>query len=165
MHSYIKEHLEEYLAGDLSLPRRTEFEALLEKDSKARELVESFSGGADLFEAIRVDEDELLSPDPSFYARVSREIEEENETPFWLVFFQPRMIRQLAFASLMWLLMLGSVAVMTDDRSSETTQLADMVLREQTPDQYYVRLGPNLEQNRDSMLTAMVVSYEQETTD
>ena len=165
MHSYIKENLEEYLAGDLSVPRRAEFEAILERDPKALELVESFAEGSELFDAIRVDEDELLAPDPSFYARVSREIEEENETPFWLVFFQPRMVRQLAFASLMWLLMLGSVAVMTDDRGAQTTQLADMVLREQPPDQYYVRLGPNLDQNRDSMLTAMVVSHGEETTE
>jgi len=165
MHSYITENLEDYLAGNLSLPRRAEFEAILEKDPTARELVESFSVGAELFEAIRVDDDELLTPDPSFYARVSQQIEKEDETPFWLVFFQPRMVRQLAFASLMWILMLGSVAVMTDDRSSQTTQLADMVLREQPPDQYYVRLGPNLEQNRDSMLTAMITEREEESTD
>ena len=53
--------------------------------------------------------------------------------------------------------MLGSVAVFRDDSTARSTRLADMILDQQPPtEQFYVRMGPDLEQNRASMLAVMM---------
>ena len=157
MDSFLTEHLEDFLGGRLTERKRLEFEARLERDPAAAKEVALHRRTADLFAALRLDEDDPIEPAPGFYARVNQAIEEEKEVPFWMVFLQPFMVRRLAFASLMWLLMLGSVTVLNDNRTERNTHLAEIILNEQPPtEHYFVRLGTDLERNRATMLSVMM---------
>lgn len=160
MDPFLQDRLEEYLSGELAGPELAEFEARLERDSGSAAEIVQFTETCALFDAIRVDPSEMIAPAPGFYARVNRLIESERETPFWEVFLQPFMLRRLAFAALMWMFVLGSATLVTDTTTRSNTQLADLILSEQPPANYHVRMGADIDQNRDSMLAVMMTPGE-----
>lgn len=160
MDPFLEDRMEDYLAGRLSGADRERFETLLAEDSDAGGIVEGFRDTSALFEAITVPEDEMPTLDAAFYARLRQKIDREEEIPFWAALLEPFMVKRVAFAALMWLFALGSLTLMSDQSQQRNTELADMILSAQPPAQYNVRMGPNLEQNRDSMLTVMMASAE-----
>lgn len=160
MDPFLKDRIEEYLSGDLTGEDLAAFEAALERDSNGAAEIAAMLESHSLFEAIRVDAEEAPVLAPGFYARVSRAIEEEKRTPFWEVFLQPFMLRRLAFAALMWMFMLGSAALFTDTTTRTNTALADLILSEQPPANYHVRMGPDIDRNRASMLAVMMTPGE-----
>ena len=107
-----------------------------------------------------MDSEEDVEPAPGFYCRVMQRVEQERAESFWSFLLQPTVVRRFAFAAMMWLLVLGSVAVFHDDTTQQTVQLADSILRQETPDQYQVRMGYDIDENRDSMLSVLVASAE-----
>ncbi len=158
MDSFLQERLEDYLAGRLNEQDLAEFERRLAADSTADEEITAFRATADLFAELKVDTSEDMEPAPGFYYRVMEQVEAEQAESVWSLFLQPFVMRRFAFAALMWLLMLGSVAVLHDDTTAQSVQLADSILKQQPPEQIYVRLGPDLQQNRDSMLAVLIAS-------
>lgn len=158
MDSFLQERLEDYLAGRLNEQDLAEFERRLAADSAADEEITAFRATADLFAEFKVDTSEDMEPAPGFYYRVMEQVEAEQGESVWSLFLQPFVMRRFAFAALMWLLMLGSVAVLHDDTTAQSVQLADSILKQQPPEQIYVRLGPDLQQNRDSMLAVLIAS-------
>lgn len=160
MDPFLQDRMEDYLAGRLSGADQERFEALLAKDSDAGGIVEGFRDTSALFEAIIPAPHEVPQLDPAFYARLRQTIEKEDEIPFWAALLEPFMMKRVAFAALMWLFALGSLTILTDQTPQRNTELADMILNAQPPAQYNVRMGPDLEQNRDSMLTVMMASAE-----
>ena len=158
MDSFLQERLEDYLAGRLNEQDLAEFERRLAADSAADEEITAFRATADLFAELKVDTSEDMEPAPGFYYRVMEQVEAEQGESVWSLFVQPFVMRRFAFAALMWLLMLGSVAVLHDDTTAQSVQLADSILKQQPPEQIYVRLGPDLQQNRDSMLAVLIAS-------
>jgi anti-sigma factor RsiW len=158
MDSFLQERLEDYLAGRLNEQDLAEFERRLAADSAADEEITAFRATADLFAEFKVDTSEDLEPAPGFYYRVMEQVEAEQGESVWSLFLQPVVMRRFAFAALMWLLMLGSVAVLHDDTTEQSVQLADSILKQQPPEQIYVRLGSDLQQNRDSMLAVLIAS-------
>ena len=161
MDSYLRDRLEEYLSGDLAGEDLAGFEARLERDADSADELAALTESRALFEAIRVDSEQAGAvPDPGFYARVNQLIEAEKETPFWEVFLQPFMLRRLAFAAMMWMFLLGSAALFTDDTTHQNTELADLILSEQPPANYHVRMGADIDQNRASMLAVMMTPGE-----
>ena len=155
MDSFLQEHLEDYLDGRLRGQDLAEFERRLTEDSEATAEMTLFQETAELFSSIRVDADEEVEPAPGFYYRVKERIEAERGESFWSFLLQPMMVRRFAFAAMMWMVLLGSVAAFHDDNTSQSVQLADSILKQQPPQQYDVRMGYNLEANRDSMLTML----------
>ena len=160
MDSFLQERLEDYLAGRLNEQDLAEFERRLAADSVKDEEITAFRATADLFAEFKVDTSEDMEPVPGFYYRVMERVEAEQGESLWSLFLQPFVMRRFAFAALMWLLMLGSVAVLHDDTTAQSVQLADSILKQQPPEQIYVRLGPDLQQNRDSMLAVLIASVE-----
>lgn len=158
MDSFFQERLEDYLGGRLGERETAEFEQRLEADATAFAEVSQFRETANLFALLKVDPSEDVEPAPGFYYRVMNRIEAERSEPFWSVLVQPFMVRRLAFAAMMWLLMLGSVAVFHDDTTAQSVQLADSILKQQAPEQYQVRMGHDLDMNRDSMLSFLIAS-------
>ncbi len=155
MDSFIQEHLEDYLDGRLNEQDLAEFERRLTADSEAVAQLALFQETSDLFNTFRVDPNEDMEPAPGFYYRVKERIDAERGESFWSFLLQPVMIRRFAFAAMMWMVMLGSVAVFHDDTTAQSVELADSILKQQPPQQYDVRMGYNLEANRDSMLTVL----------
>ena len=160
MDRFLKDRLEEYLSGELAGNELAEFEARLGRDETSAAELALFAENRQLFDSIRVSSSEMIAPSPGFYARVNQVIESEKETPFWEVFLQPFMVRRLAFAALMWMMVLGSAVVFTDQTTRANTELADLILSEQPPANYHVRMGPDIEQNRASMLALMMTPGE-----
>ena len=160
MDRFVKDRLEEYLSGELTGKELAELEARLERDADSAAELALLVESRTLFGSIRVEPSEMIAPAPGFYARVNELIESEKQTPFWEVFLQPFMLRRLAFAALMWMFVLGSAAVFTDNTTRANTELADLILSEQPPANYHVRMGADIEQNRASMLAVMMTPGE-----
>jgi len=162
MDRYIRERLEEYLAGDLGGHERADFERRLADDARAAKLLDELQNSAQLFDTLRLDESEEVELDGGFYARVNQRIEAERQVPFWPAFLQPAMVRKLAFGTLMWLFALGAVTFYSDAAGGVREQhLANHILAEQPPSEdYWVRMGSDLESNRRSMFAVMMASGE-----
>jgi anti-sigma factor RsiW len=157
MNRRLKNNLEAYLAGDLAGADLAKFEAELERDAAAAKLVAEMSATSALFEAIKIDEDAPVHLDAGFYARVQRSVDEQKQVPFWMVFLEPFMLKRLAFASLMWLFMLGSTAVFIDTTTQRNMELADLILSGHPPTPtFHVRMGADLAMNRGSMLASLM---------
>jgi anti-sigma factor RsiW len=161
MDSFLRDILEDYLSGNLSRARKQELESHLARHPEAAEQLEEFRRTSLLLAELRPPED-APRPEANLYARVLQCIEQQRDQPFWMFFLQPLFVRRLAFASLMWLALVGSYVVSFSNPSEKIGhQLAEAVLTEQAASDYYrVRLGNNLEQNRDSMLAVVMTSGE-----
>lgn len=159
MDDVMKENLEDHLSGMLAGERKREFDDYLAKHPKAASELAEIEESSALFGALELDEDEEVQahPAPGFYGRVMREVEEERSEPFWMVFLEPFLIRRLAFASLMWLALLGSYIVVAQSPDTADPQVATRILT-QPPEHYQVRLGGDLDENRNSMLSVMLAS-------
>lgn len=160
MDAFLQDRLEDYLSGRLAGKDLVEFEARLERDAASASEVARLAETCSLFDAIRVDPSEMVAPAPGFYARVNQMVESEKQTPFLEVFLQPFMLRRLAFAALMWMFMLGSATIFTDTTTQRNNELADLILSQQPPENYHVRMGADIHQNRASMLAVMMTPGE-----
>jgi anti-sigma factor RsiW len=156
MDRFLQDRLEDYLSGALAGKELAEFESRLSRDAASAAEIAQFVETGKLFAAIRLDGGELAVPAPGFYARVNQLVESEKETPFWAVFLQPFMMRRLAFGALMWMFVLGSASLLTDTTTRTNHELADLILSEQPPANYHVRMGPDIDRNRASMLAVMM---------
>jgi anti-sigma factor RsiW len=159
MDSFLRDILEDYLSGTLSRDRKAQLEAHLARHPKAAEQLEEFRQTSLMLSELRAPQD-APGLEVGFYARVLQCIEQQRAEPFWTFFLQPLFMRRLAFGSLMWLAVVGAYVVSFSNPSEEISQrLAQSVLTEQSVSDYYrVRLGNNLEQNRDSMLAVVMTS-------
>ncbi len=160
MDDLMKENLEDHLAGMLAGERKAEFESYLAQHPKAAEELVRFEESADLLRELRPEEDDAMSLHPAagFYGRVMRQVEEESGVPFWMVFLEPFLLRRLAFASLMWLALLGSYIVASEAPDPGNPHVAEHILTRPPTPEYRVRLGSDLDENRDSMLSVMLAA-------
>ena len=160
MDAFLRDILEDYLSGNLSRTRKADLEAHLARHPESAEQLEQFRLTSSWLVELRAPEGEPQGPEPGFYARVLQRIDRDQVEPFWAFFLQPMFVRRLAFGSLVWLALVGSYVVSFSNPSEEIgRRLAEAVLTDQPASDYYrVRLGNNLEQNRDSMLAVVVAS-------
>ena len=160
MDELMKENLEDHLSGGIAGQRKKEFEDYLAKHPKAAEELAQMEECSALFAVLRPEGEEktLAQPAPGFYGRVLREVEQEREEPFWMVFLEPLLLRRLAFASLMWLALLGSYIVVAQGPDTRDPQVMARILTHPPAPEYQVRLGGDLDKNRNSMLNVLLVS-------
>ncbi len=157
MREFVRDQLEDYLSGTLPSAEQAKIEAYLKENPAQAEELGLFKESAELLKDLRLPEDEILEPEPAFYARVLQQIESEREIPFWAVFLQPAFGRRLAFGSLMWLALLGGYIVTFGGPAEEATQhIAQRLLTEPPSADYGLRLSADLERNRGSMLAGMI---------
>lgn len=160
MNGFLQENLEDYLSGRLSGERRKQFERCLEDDPRSAAKIAAMTDNALLFESLRLPEGELPPvPAPGFYARVRQQIDEERETPFWEVFLEPFILRRIAVAACVWLLAVGTVSFYNGSAGLRHERMAESILaKPPAVADYYVRLGSDLDMNRDTMLSAVLIS-------
>jgi anti-sigma factor RsiW len=156
MNEILRENLEALLDGDLTETERTRLEQHLNNDAAEREEFEAFRETSLLLRELRPSDGEEWEPDPGFYARVSRRIDRERTVPFWQVFLEPMIARRLAFAGLMWLLLLGTYTVAFNEVPLESSPHTVEAMLMSRPLEYNVRLGADLERNRNSMLAVVM---------
>lgn len=121
MHQPVKERLEDYLQGRRDGDSLVEFHTHLASCPECNAEVVQMNKMSKLFEEIRAPKE--AEPAPGFYARVLQRIDEQREVSIWAVFLEPVFGRRLLYASLMFVLLLGSV-IFTTER--EDTTLADL---------------------------------------
>ena len=154
MHDLVRENLEDYLAGTLDEAKKAEIDALLAANPQAAQELALYQESSLLFQELRVSTEEA-EQEPGFYARVMERVEQEQRVPFWAVFLQPLFARQLVFACLMCFALLGAyVAVFGSNQPSP--YIAESILTERPLPEYNVRLGADLDRNRESMLATLV---------
>jgi len=158
MDDVVRDNLEDYLAGTLSGRAQAELEAYLRENPEAARELELYSKTSGLFEELRLPEGEEWMPGPGFSARVLRQIEEQQAAaPFWTAVFEPVFARRLAFACLMWFLLLGAYLISSGQPGMRAdSHIAERILTEYPDERYQIRFGSDLRENRDSMLVALV---------
>ena len=157
MKVFVRDRLEDYLAGTLPAKKQAEFEDYLKQHPAEAEELALFEKCAELLTDLRLPESEILEPQPAFYAQVMQQVESEREIPFWAVFLQPAFGRRLAFGSLMWLALLGGYVVTFGGSAADATQhIAERLLTEPPSANYGLRLSADLERNRNSVLVDML---------
>ena len=160
MDKVMRENLEDYLSGVLAGRRKERFENHLSANPKAAEELAAYEETAALLRELKAPEEDGLpaQPAPGFYARVMRQVEAERSIPFWMAFIEPIFVRRLAFACLMWFFLLGAYATVFDGSGGGNVHIAEEMLMRPPAPEYNVRLGSDLEQNRDSMLSVLMTS-------
>src|ERR1700676_5168446 len=109
MHREIQDGLEDFLAGTADPNGQIRTETHLRECAECRQEVESMREMAELFSSLR--SPDLPLPDPAFYARVNKPIEEQQPAPFWAAALEPLFGKRLALAALLTLATLGTVLV------------------------------------------------------
>ena len=105
MDEFVKDHLEEYLAGSASAGVKAEMEARLGSDAPA---LESLSAG---IRTLRAPETPELTP--GFYARVMERIEAQRGSA-WYAVFESVFARRMAFASFALVVLLGGLLLLRE---------------------------------------------------
>ncbi len=155
MDQFLKDNLEAYLSGELDDDRKAEWNAYLAAHPAAARQVALYEETASMLRELRPPEDDW-SGAPGFYDRLAERIEEQHRIPFWSVFLQPPFGRRLAFASLMWLALLGGYFVTFTDPADSRKQVVETILIERESPMYEVRLSADLHENRRSMLATLI---------
>ena len=155
MDQFLKDNLETYLSGELHERQKAEWDAYLAAHPAAAQQVALHEETASMLRELRPPEDNG-SGAPGFYDRLMDRIEEQRRIPFWSVFLQPPFGRRLAFASLMWLALLGSYFVTFTDPADSQRHVAEAFLVEKPSSVFEVRLGTDLNANRSSMLATLI---------
>ncbi len=111
MHAVVMESLEEYLSGTLKPAELRDIEAHLSTCEMCRLEVDGMQQVSQLFGALKSQEE--LAPAPGFYARVMRQVGQQQAVPSFAGFFALDFAfgRRLVFASLLTLAVLGSYLV------------------------------------------------------
>jgi predicted anti-sigma-YlaC factor YlaD len=109
MHREIQDGLEDFLAGTTDPNGQIRIEMHLRECAECRQEVESMREMTELFSSLRSPDPPL--PEPGFYARVNKLIEEQQPEPFWAAALEPFFGKRLALAALLTLATLGTVLV------------------------------------------------------
>jgi hypothetical protein len=111
MHEPLKGRIEEYLQGDGHMP---DVEQHLEACESCRQELTLMSQQSELLRTLRTE----VEPSPGFYARVLSRIDSQTQTSVWSIFSDSLFAKRLSYASITFLLLLGTYFVST----AETNQ-------------------------------------------
>ena len=153
-------YLESFLAGELCTARRREFEARLGKDREDSATVAAMQEISGLFETLDLPDGAPMGPRPGFAANVMAAIRQESRPSLWDSLQQPLFLRRAAFAACGWLFVLASANVWQSNARAATDYDALAVLASPAARADYcgVRLGCDLDLNRNTMLAAVMVN-------
>ena len=156
MHTPLRENLEGYLSGHLAPGAREAVEAHLAGCADCREQWDALRRSAEDLRTLRPPQDLEWDLAPSFYARVIERVEQEREIPFWAMLLEPAFGRRVVFACLMLLALLGAYVAAFDPSDYPSRHRPEAVLAGRPGPLPAPRLGPNLDQNRGTVLVTLV---------
>lgn len=159
MDKRIIRNLEGFLSGELGAAANRDLKAHLQTQPRTKTEVDRMAEIAGLFDTLAVPE-EAAGPSPGFAARVTRRIEQQRASSFWDFLQQPVFLRRVAVASCGWLLLLLSASAYRSSALPPVDHSAQAILAAPAPSPAYcgVRLGCDLDRNRDTMLVAVMIS-------
>ena len=155
MKQFLRERLEDYLSGSLTAKQEVEMEAYLRDHPEEEAELARYGESSALFDDLRTPE--AVESAGDFYAHVMQRVEEQRAVPFWMFFLQPAFARRLVFGGLMWLGLLGGYVVTFDSIGDTSTVHVTGMLSEPPSPDFNVRLGSDIDQNRNSMLAVLMV--------
>ncbi len=156
MKQFVRERLEDYLSGTLAAKQEAAMEAYLLDHPEERAELALYGESSALFDNLRTPQ--AVEPAGDFYAHVMQRVEEQRAVPFWMFFLQPAFARRLAFGGLMWLTLLGGYVATFDSISDRPpVNIVDGIVNEPLSPEFKVRLGSDIQQNRNSMLAILMV--------
>ncbi len=180
MKQFLRDNLEDYLQDRLTDRDRAEFESYMATIPGDCDMVRKMQSISASFDAFDLPSDTNQRPSPGFYAGVMRQVAEQRGQPLWNFFLDPLVMRRIAYASCVWLLLLVAADFYQSSAQTATpyqpSRLTASYLRAGEPsgpedhlrmilcnspetDAYCnVRFGPDLETNRSLMLAAVMVS-------
>jgi anti-sigma factor RsiW len=160
MDKFVIRNLEGYLSGQLGEARTRDFEAQLAENPNQQETVTGMTELSGLFDTLALPDEETVGPAPGFPERVLRRIEEQRKPVIWDLFLEPVFFRRVAVAACAWLLLLVSGNLYQSSRQPSAEHLAEAILAEppRSADYCGVRLGCDLQLNRNTMLAAVMIS-------
>jgi anti-sigma factor RsiW len=156
MDRFIRDRLEDYLAGTLTAEETSKVEVYLTQHRSSAAELGAYKKSSLWFENLRAPDN--TGPGNDFYVHVMQRVETQKKDPFWMFFIQPVFARRLALGGLMWLALLGGYVVNHDSLTTESGSIvAAGILSRPTPPEFDIRLGSDVHQNRDSMLAILLV--------
>lgn len=156
MNQFIRERLEDYLTGTLTTREQEELESYLHQHPGSAAELKAYLESSKWFEDIRAPENTTLERD--FYAQVMQRVDQQKAVPFWAFFLQPGFASRLAFVGLTWMALLGSYFVGYNSNTEGSVPIAaERILSRPRPPGFNIRLGSDIDQNRNSMLAVLIV--------
>ncbi len=156
MHKVVQSQIEAYLDGTLLPLERREVESHLRGCAECRREMEAVEQTRGWLRLLVLEEPQ--APAPGFYARVRQRVESEEARrawPFWQLFPGPTVTRQLAYALIMLLVLLGSYVFtleQTEPVPAVEVMLDAPVIRAETPP-----LTSDTQANRERVMRAIVL--------
>ena len=150
MHDPVIQNLEEILRGGASAPAA---EAHLKQCPPCRAEVAAMTAQRQMFRALRAPES--AEPAAGFYARVMNRIEVEARPSIWSLFGESVFSRRLAYASMTFFVLLGTIFVSTQTQEPLIPSAPETILA--GDDTQTVR--NNTESDREAVLVHLA-SYE-----
>src|SRR6266852_1434350 len=131
MHRFVRDHIEDIVAGVESASVTAHLKACAEGQSD----VTAMRAQSAALRELRAAND--AEPRPGFYARVMERIEAQGPASIWSLFIESAFGRRIAVASLALALLLG-VYVISSERSAEDPMIAAQEAQQAVPNQMVV---------------------------
>ena len=154
MHQPIRERLEEYLSGMIDTGGIREIEDHLASCEQCRNAVDEMRRQSELLKVLRPPDE--IEPAPGFYARVIDRIESQKTPSVWNALLEPALARRIAYASLILLVLMGTLAVSVDREEDMVASSPEVILSEEP---VMPPFGVDQQRDRDAVLVNLT-TYE-----
>jgi anti-sigma factor RsiW len=155
MHEPLTGRIEEYLQGSVSMP---EVDNHLKHCDSCRKEVAEMKQHAVLLRSLRPGAE--VEPSAGFYARVLNRIDLQAPQSVWSVFSDSLFAKRLAYASMTFVVLLGTYLVSTTQSEQQPYAASAPEAIIANDDHMHPAVGDNAQQNRETVLVSLA-SYQQ----
>jgi len=152
MHEPLKGRVEEYLHGK-HLP---DVEHHLAQCSSCKAEITEMKRHSELFQSLKATKE--MDLDAAFYARVMSRIETQAKPSIWNVFGESIFAKRLAYASLAFVILLGTFLVSSTESEQQLANSSPEVLMSDDP--HPQEVGADLQKDREAILVNLATYQE-----
>jgi len=152
MHEPLKGRIEDYLRGE----RLPDVEQHLANCQSCSAEAADMKAQNELFRALKADVE--VSPDAAFYARLMSRIETQAKPSMWNLFGESMFAKRLAYASLTFVVLLGSYFVSSTTDTEQIATSSPEVLMSNDP--HPTEVGSDPQKDREAILVNLATFQE-----
>jgi anti-sigma factor RsiW len=153
MHEPLKERIEDYLQGGKDLP---DVERHLEQCESCRAEVIRMKKHTELLRSMKAPRE--WEPAPGFYGRVMNRIETQAKPSMWNLFGESMFAKRLAYASMTFVVLLGTYFVSSTISDQQIATSSPEVLMSDDP--HPSEVGTNPQKDREAILVNLATYHE-----
>jgi anti-sigma factor RsiW len=153
MHEPLKERIEDYLQGGNDLP---DVERHLEQCESCRAEVIEMKKHSELLRLMKAPRE--WEPSPGFYGRVMNRIETQAKPSIWNIFGESIFAKRLAYASVTFIVLLGTYFVSATSSDQQFATSSPEVLMSNEP--HASEVGTNPQKDREAVLVNLATYQE-----